>query len=383
MLSDTQSIPPALQESPSSKRHLESSPIHSSYIQSSHIKSDHSVCRLFYFNPEHDYALASFSPYYTPPARIVQLKKDLWSLPAAFAVGSDALLYPHDIDLSAPEWHDTVTGLRERNITLLPTDPQAVEEFISRVTSSGRQLSVQPWGWNPAVKHLLLSLGMPESVMPSDTELKHIRNLSSRKFAVDFNLRLQSLLSDSLGYNAAPEAQIFTDTDAAIDFWHSHPDCWMKAPWSSSGRGVIFCGDLELIHIRPWVHGIIRRQGCVTAETNACRVLDFAAEWHCGVSEDGKPYAEFLGWSVFSTSSRGKYHANVDGSQNELLDKILHTVSKSDLEAVLEAQRTAINELIAPYYHGPLGIDMTADVSGHLRACIEINLRLTMGMVAL
>lgn len=50
---------------------------------------------------------------------------------------------------------------------------------------------------------------------------------------------------------------------------------------------------------------------------------------------------------------------------------------------MIESQRLAIDSLIAPHYNGPVGIDMFSTVEGDLNPCVEINLRLTMGLAAL
>ena len=37
---------------------------------------------------------------------------------------------------------------------------------------------------------------------------------------------------------------------------------------------------------------------------------------------------------------------------------------------------------MAPWYEGPVGVDMLVTSDGNLHPCIEINWRMTMGMVA-
>ena len=47
---------------------------------------------------------------------------------------------------------------------------------------------------------------------------------------------------------------------------------------------------------------------------------------------------------------------------------------------MIELQRDAIAEVVAPGYSGPLGIDMLATGDGRINPCVEMNLRMTMGM---
>ncbi len=53
------------------------------------------------------------------------------------------------------------------------------------------------------------------------------------------------------------------------------------------------------------------------------------------------------------------------------------------LDDVTEVQRQAIDKFIAPYYSGCLGIDMLCDEAGRINACVEVNIRHTMGFVAM
>ena len=56
-----------------------------------------------------------------------------------------------------------------------------------------------------------------------------------------------------------------------------------------------------------------------------------------------------------------------------------------ELDVVIGQVLLAIDELIAPHYDGPVGIDMMFywDENGKiaLNPCVEVNLRMTMGMV--
>lgn len=107
------------------------------------------------------------------------------------------------------------------------------------------------------------------------------------------------------------------------------------------------------------------------------RRLDFATEWIC---ENGK--ARFIGYSVFNVSRRGKYQSNYNGSQSELLSEI-NRVSGQWTPKYLEAQRAALDVIVAPHYDGPLGIDMLVTDSRAINPCVELNLRHTMGMLNL
>lgn len=155
-------------------------------------------------------------------------------------------------------------------------------------------------------------------------------------------------------------------------------ELFLKAPWSSSGRGVLFTGGLSPEKVEEWIGGSVRRQGSVMAETAFLKLLDCASEWELSGGE-----ASFVGWSVFSASGSGRYAGNELLPQSELRDMISVAAPAADLDEMVRRQKNALEALVAPDYDGPLGIDMLVDSSGLLHPCIELNLRLTMGRVAL
>lgn len=152
---------------------------------------------------------------------------------------------------------------------------------------------------------------------------------------------------------------------------------YFKSPWSSSGRGIMLTDDLAAKHVEPWIRGTIERQGSVMMEKAYSRRLDFASEWICKYGE-----AKFIGWSVFDVSRRGKYHGQRDGTQASLIGMI-HDSTYQNPADIVAAQRKAIEALIAPFYNGPLGIDMLTTENGAVNPCVELNLRHTMGMLSL
>lgn len=126
-----------------------------------------------------------------------------------------------------------------------------------------------------------------------------------------------------------------------------------------------------------WIHGAIRRQGSVMGEMGVERVFDFASLWTIA---DGT--ASFDGWSVSVCDGRGKYDGNISDSQENLLKKIREAAPYFSTD-VAERQKRFIEKAIAPLYEGKMGIDMMADTQGRIYPCVEINLRRTMGHVAM
>lgn len=312
------------------------------------------------FNPDTDYALASGSDFYTPPASVVRLIASSPLQAASWSNQGDLILIPYPSIAITDEIRDQADKM---NVGLVSVGD--LKEWSG--ADWDRISSVKPWGWNHALRHTLSEAGAPDRLLPSTDETDTWRTLSHRRTSISFN----RLLGES---NLPVE---ITSAEDGIRFWKENPGCWFKAPWSSSGRGVICTEELEELHIEPWIRGIIRRQGSVLAENGSDRVLDFASEW---VVENGK--SRFLGLSSFDVSVRGKYSGQKPLSQTAIAEMITGHI-RTSLDEIISAQEAVLDKVISPYYRGPLGIDMLADRDGIVRPCIEINLRRTMGHVAL
>ena len=160
-----------------------------------------------------------------------------------------------------------------------------------------------------------------------------------------------------------------------------------KSPWSSSGRGV-FVGSVDFnpnlnpnLDLNCKSSTLKRLQGFLSSQGGFVvdrfyedKVLDFAMEFV--VHKDHT--VEFLGYSVFQTGESGAYGYNYVESQEELLRRI-------DVDAALLHRLIAYHKehLAQTVYHGPVGIDMLKTADGSIHPCLEINLRLNMGILAL
>lgn len=331
---------------------------------------------LHIFNPEHDYALALNAQWFTPSASIVQLRSKMALIPSLWAHSGDVILdwngksdFP---EYSDSEFSKVIIEKRLRTVSPLGLQKMFVNNEISEIF---------PWGWDKSIVYSLRKWGAPDNLLPTEAYLSKLRELSHRRISSLFNKELSSLLARETptlkSICFTEPAEEFFDINSAMYFYGKHPNCYFKAPWSSSGRGIIHCTDLEPKHIIPWLRGIIKHQGSVMGETAAKRTLDFASEWKCA---EGK--ASFLGMSVFNTSSRGKYHGNIRSSQQNL-SKLIKEKAPGFSTNLIDAQRKILNLLISPHYSGIAGIDMISDEEGIIRPCIELNLRMTMGAVNL
>ena len=299
------------------------------------------------FNPSNDMALAANVREYVPPKRIQQMEDDLSAL--------------------AQVWEGT--------------------RFAG------------PWGWSMATKRRFERMGIPSAELPADGWLQEVRRLSSREFACGYIKGLLHEVSDDrlLGQDMA-----FVDSAAlsvsdkipqsvsdkiplsvsdkfplSIFAEKAHADAApliFKSPWSSSGRGVFVAEKYDgqtMARLQGFMH---TQGGFLVDRFYANKTLDFAMEFFINPDHS----VDFLGYSVFHAATTGAYGFNFVESQEELMQRI-------DMDPSLLCQLIDYHtkRLSAIAYHGAVGIDMLKCADGHIHPCIEINLRMNMGILSL
>ena len=313
--------------------------------------------KLFIFNPEHDLALAANLARYTAPHAGRQLRKDLAFIPAIWAEEGDFVLVD-DID----DAYDKIRHLGSiYNKVEFITPLQLQEVFKNTMLVD----SIHPWGWDKAIVEQLKRMGCPEIMLPTDKALDEIRTLSSREWAARH-------LQQDVVY--------VTDTDTLQEMMAKKEKVVIKAPWSSSGRGVRYVDTSDGATMK-WAANIIRQQGGVTVEPYYNKVKDFGMEFEM---EDGK--ISYRGLSLFDTI-KAAYTGNLLATEEEKLEMMKDYVNGNELERIkshiIEKMEPALREV----YQGPFGVDMMvyADSDGNLKVnpCVELNLRRTMWHVAL
>lgn len=320
---------------------------------------------LHIFNPEHDLALAVGTGSYTPPREVRALKKNKSLLPVFYADNGDFILLPKDVGTTEIITLPFFQNVEAKNISLLY--PSQLKENFPKISR------ILPWGWDHAVRNELKDNYCPDELLPTNEQISEIRRLSHRRITIPFRKMIASLLKEDI-INLPTEIFSEIEVERYLD---TYSISYFKAPWSSSGRGIVVSDHISRKGLLEWAHGVIKKQGSVIAEPAWIRKFDFATEWWID-----KGIVNFKGLSVFSTSSRGKYHGNVQISQDEMM-KLIKTNASSFSAKIIEAQKKTISILIAPYYDGPLGIDMLSDINGEINPCVEINLRLTMGLISI
>lgn len=341
--------------------------------------------RLHIFNPEHDIALASGLSNFTAPHAGRQLRHDLGFLPALWAEPGDGILVD-DPDYTQRQWDRASARLLRTLGFKRSSGDERLFYAASKPISSCTD--VCPWGWNSALKALLLRRGVDERVLPPDDALITIRDLSHRRTAS----RLLPVLRDeisrqrqmSAGGITAGESFECTSPQELEQLLEHYGQLVLKSPWSSSGRGLRFLsvGRTSVTMHEGWIHNIIATQGSVMAEPYYNKVKDLGMEFEV----DGEGAVSYLGLSLFHTEN-GAYTGNIIATEKTKKQMISRYIPANLLSIVRENICTLTRPLFEGRYCGPFGVDMmvvaTDDGQLALHPCVEINLRRTMGHVAL
>ena len=318
--------------------------------------------RLHVFNPEHDLALAANLSNFTAPHAGRQLRADLGYIPAIWAAIDDYVLVENAEDA-------------ERRFLRLVHRPFG--RFIEKEHIRNCSFTdVDVWGWDLAIRAFLIRWGVDAAVLPSVTQLDSIRQLSHRRYAMQLLSSLQ--LPGTLGSSEETD-----QVEAIVARLQKGEHLVVKAPWSSSGRGVRFMsGDMN-IYDKGWLQNIIAKQGSVLVEPYYNKVKDFGMEF----VSDGSGNVNYVGLSLFQTSN-GAYTGNILACEDEKEEMISQYISVGLLKTIQEKVCACMGPLLKDRYAGAFGIDMMVvrrdDGDGFLlHPCVEINLRRTMGHVAI
>ena len=309
------------------------------------------------FNPWHDMALAYGRKPFTPPRIAISMWEEMGNLASFWADDDDIVL---TIDMPTP-----IPDIRKAHVV--------------------------PWGWDHYTRRWLLKKGVAENMMPTDDDIDILRNLSHRR---TFSPLLSYLRTAEEDYKdlLVGESYYAENKPQFIDIVTRYPHgTALKAPWSSSGRGVrmMLPNKKAWFSALPWSEGILRQQGGIMIEPYYNKVTDFAMEFSC--SRTG---IEYRGLSLFRNSNDGSaYNGNILASEQKKREMLREYIPTKLLDNVREHISDWMTNLLREHnlplsiLHGfCFGVDMMVveqDGEYRLHPCVEVNMRHTMGMIAL
>ena len=313
---------------------------------------------LYIFNPENDLALADGGANYCPTPAAAHIAHDLASLPLWFADEQDCVALPNDVHREYHKWVSSLFAVA------LPFDAVKQNDITRCV----------PWGWSPQIKRRLRVMGF-DALLPSDESIAMMRELSNRKTSIQILTALKEM-----GIDTPPLPLYCTEPCEVACFVNSSPRCVVKAPWSGSGKGIAWgIGRVET-PMEHFYRGVIRRQGGVVCEEFLNGKVEFAMEFFT----DGETVS-FAGYSLFE-SCKGSYSGNVIAGDSDIEQFLAQYIPFDELMKVKETLPGVMSSLLHGCgYVGYFGVDMMIyDCNGTLRLnpCMELNLRMNMGMTA-
>ena len=329
--------------------------------------------QLHYFNPGHETAVQSGMIYYTPTASVRKMMTDLGLLPLWYGENGDYILVDESIDSSA----------------FLNTLPEVLRPDIRSVTPADLQepavfqepIEAFPWGLSPQSIRIFENIQKKQPSLAVPQWNQELTHLISRQTAAGYLEQVQRQLPE---FNQITRPRFCTNIAEIKQFMSAYPPPYvLKMPYSCSGRGLYWINTCQVDTLATqWIEGAIKRQGVVSIEPVVDKVCDFALEF----VSDGRGQVEYLGISIFETLEKGAFSGNRLGNQEALTRKVTKYIPDSHLQTLRQTLKDILSEKIGMTYKGHLGVDMLVYRSGSSFAVhpfIELNLRYTMGLVAL
>lgn len=263
----------------------------------------------------------------------------------------------------------------------LPGDTPFATPYSSTATYPDSYKAV-PWGISPHIIHFLHKLKAEDNLTIAIPEWKpQLKNLTGRQGTIQCHL----MLSKQLHACGLPQPPVVHSSIESIEeYIKNNPlPIVVKTPFSSSGRGILWLRKEVLTNAeRNWIKGALHRQGFICLEKGLDKTLDFAMEFY----SDGRGTVRYEGLSVFRTEDKGAYCGNLLASQEILHQELGKHIDKALLEQTKEAVINSLQAVYSKTYEGYLGVDMMLyQKNGQtaIHPCVEVNMRFTMGLVAL
>lgn len=335
---------------------------------------------LFCFNPTNEMAVANNTASWQPNKYLAQLEFDLSTLPMFLSDKNDVLLSSQIPSLPF------LNSLEKMGFEIPHILPFSIDEAIKYAEKEPFHW-LKPWGWSLLMRTKLEPLfpfTSEEFRQSPAAQWDNLRRaLYSRETALMLLLHLleEAHLPDSIQISALP--RVCTSTNEIELAHRSFGESMIKAPWSSSGRGVqpIAQGSIHP-SILNWCRGVLKKQSSLMVEPFHHKVADFSFQFDY---KGGK--AKFLGISFFVTTPQGQYIGTLLNQHSCKISAEAIAFVESRKNEYAQALEKGLEKILGSNYCGHLGVDAMV-LSGsngafQIDPVIEVNLRYNMGIVAM
>jgi hypothetical protein len=337
---------------------------------------------LYYFNPTCELAVANGSAYYTAPEKLRLFEQELSCLPAYLAQPNDIILVPEHIP------HDFLESIME--VGFIMPKFMTMDDLISFSDCEGKKIDrLFPWGWSPAAHHFLSPLKSFCSISFLQSAVSSWKPIHRELYGRKAGLAILKSVIGLTNYDWLPSVDeiptICESHDEIIRFQEKWKQIVVKAPWSSSGKGLQVLRDKEYNRTnRQIISGMLKQQGFVTVGPWHKKLIDLSFQFF----SYGNGQIEYKGLTSFSTDHLGRYLGNYIEEIPRNLDRDLLDFLLDKKEKVKKLLSDVLdNSAYATDYYGWFGVDaiIFRSESGDLvfHPCIEINCRFTMGAITL
>jgi hypothetical protein len=176
-----------------------------------------------------------------------------------------------------------------------------------------------------------------------------------------------------------------TSTAEIESLLKSHPAWVLKAPLSSSGRGIQMIRKSSLnTSNKQWISGVLNQQKYLVAEPFLDKLADLSFQFK--ITDKAAP--EYLGHSVFETNANGQYkstfiHSNIGSNSFSGLSGKTKKMIAITAELLTHHLKDSV---FALHHRGFLGIDALIYMDQDkikMQPCVEINSRMNMGILTM
>lgn len=334
---------------------------------------------VYLFNPTCEYAVANGTTSWQPNRILQKMEADLATLPLFFAQPDDKVIVP---ELPSGNFLENLQKIG------IQTPGFILKRNIKSENIDFRIDQLNPWGWSPAA-HKFLETFKPFcseefKQSPVFNWKPEYKNYYSKKFAREILHQITQKYPSEHFIAQNQLTEICKTKDDFEFYFEKWGKLMVKAPWSSSGRGLQPI-RYKPIHPKVWdkIMAMVKDQSFAIVEPYLDKVIDLAFQF-----EMKKGEVQYLGISNFSTDYKGQYNGNnLNGLPDSLAREVTEFIKSVPALTLQPIKETLETSNLAKNYEGYFGVDtlIFRDEAGKLKVnpCLEINVRHNMGLLSL